>query len=95
MLKTAILECKQIKKSFGGLRALNGVDFDVRENKICGLIGPNGADKTTLFNVIVGIYRPDSSIVKFKGKKISGIRPHQICRMVIVKTSKFQNLFGR
>ena len=56
----ALLEARQISKRFGGLTALNGLDFSLEEGMIASLIGPNGAGKTTFFNMITGLYRPTS-----------------------------------
>jgi len=81
-----MLEGKGVFKKFGGLEALKGVDFFVKPKEILGLVGPNGAGKTTLINLITGIYRPDSGIIKFKGKDITKLRPEQICRMGISRT---------
>jgi branched-chain amino acid transport system ATP-binding protein len=81
-----LLEGKKVTKYFGGLPALKEVDFQVREKEIVGLIGPNGAGKTTLFNVISGIYPPGSGEVSFKGKKITGLKTHDICRLGIGRT---------
>ena len=72
-----ILEGRKITKYFGAIAAVQSVDFSVRQGEILGMIGPNGAGKTTLFNVIAGIYRPDHGEVIFRGKRISGMKPHR------------------
>lgn len=72
-----MLEVYNIHKSFGGLKALDGVDLEVEENSIVGLIGPNGSGKTTLFNTISGFYEQDQGKVLFKGESIDGLSPHQ------------------
>lgn len=82
----SILEGKAVNKYFGGLHALRNVDLSLLKGEILGLIGPNGAGKTTLFNVISGVYSPSSGSLHFNGKKISGLRPHQISRMGIART---------
>jgi len=91
----AILEGRNLTKYYGALAAVNSVDFSVEKGEILGMIGPNGAGKSTLFNVIMGVYKPDKGEVVFKGKKISGLRPHKICRMGIAKTSQIVQPFTR
>lgn len=81
-----LLEGRKITKRFGGLLALNNVDFYVDEDEIVGLIGPNGAGKTTLFNIIAGTFPPTSGELTFNGKKITGLKPHQMCRLGIART---------
>jgi branched-chain amino acid transport system ATP-binding protein len=89
----AILEGKHLTKYFGSLAAIDSVDFSVEKGEILGMIGPNGAGKSTLFNVIVGLYPSDRGEVVFKGRKISGLKPHKICRMGIAKTSQIVQPF--
>jgi len=81
-----MLEGKGIVKKFGGLVALDGVDFTVEKGTITGLIGPNGSGKTTLFNVITGFYRPDGGSLVFNEKSITRKKPHQIAKMGIGRT---------
>jgi len=81
-----ILKAEGLKVSFGGLAAVDNVDFDVEKGEILGLIGPNGAGKTTTFNLISGLYAMDSGTIIFDGTKISGRKPHQICRLGIGRT---------
>ncbi len=85
-----ILEARQVTKRFGGLVAVNAVDFDIPRGGIVSLIGPNGAGKTTFFNVVAGLYRPTSGTVWFQGKRIDDRPPHQITRLGIART--FQNI---
>jgi len=82
----ALLEVDRVVKKFGGLTAVNGVSFDVNEGEIVGLIGPNGAGKTTLFNVINGFYRPTSGEVRFRGERVSGLKPHRLCKKGMART---------
>lgn len=81
-----MLEGNKITKRFGGLTALNEVDFEVGHGEIVGLIGPNGSGKTTLFNVISGLYKPDAGVVNFKGQRISGLPPYKIARLGVGRT---------
>jgi branched-chain amino acid transport system ATP-binding protein len=82
----ALLEVQNVSRFFGGLAAVNDVSFGVHKGEIVGLIGPNGAGKTTLFNVINGFYRPSKGEVIFKGERISGLKPHRICKKGISRT---------
>lgn len=81
-----LIEAQSISKNFGGVQALLDVDFTVQTGEIVGLIGANGAGKTTLFSVISGFYRPDSGMIKFQGKDITGKKPFKICRLGLVRT---------
>ncbi len=90
----ALLEVIGLTKRFGGLVALNGVSLAVEEGAIHGLIGPNGAGKTTLFNVVTGMFPPTAGEILFAGRKISGVRPHQVTRMGIARTFQNIRLFG-
>jgi len=71
---------------FGGLAAIDDVSFSITKGEIVGLIGPNGAGKTTLFNVVNGFYAPSRGEVFFKDVKISGHKPHQICKQGLART---------
>ena len=75
---------------FGGLVAVNTLDMAVDEGEIYGLIGPNGAGKTTIFNLLTGVYEPTDGEIHFQGKRIDGLRPHQIARRGVSRT--FQNI---
>ncbi|HID18867.1 TPA: ABC transporter ATP-binding protein [Candidatus Bathyarchaeota archaeon] len=88
-----MLEGDNVTKYFGGLAALKDVSFAVRDKEIVGLIGPNGAGKTTLFNVISGVYKPTSGIIKFKGRKISGKKQEEICKLGISRTYQIPRPF--
>ena len=85
-----ILEVRELTRHFGGIKALDGVDFRLGRGEIVGIIGPNGSGKTTLFNVITGIYRPDRGAVSLEGEEITGLRPDEIARRGIART--FQNI---
>jgi branched-chain amino acid transport system ATP-binding protein len=88
-----LIEGKNVTKRFGGLSALKDVDFYVDECEIVGLIGPNGAGKTTLFNVISGTFSPTSGELRFKGRNIVGLKPHQICKLGIARTFQIPKPF--
>lgn len=89
-MNSNFLEVKNLDKAFGGLKAINGAAFTVRRDEILGLIGPNGAGKTTLLRMILGILKPDSGEIRFKGKRIDGKRTWDIVNMGIAGT--FQNM---
>ena len=89
-----ILEGEGVSKFFGGLAAISNVDFHIDQGDIVGLIGPNGAGKTTLFNLISGALVPDSGVIKFRGRKISGLKPHQICKTGVARTFQSVRLFA-
>jgi branched-chain amino acid transport system ATP-binding protein len=86
----AILEAAAITKRFGGLVAVNGVNFSLEERSISSLIGPNGAGKTTFFNMLAGLYVPTSGQIRFLGTPLVGLKPHTITRLGIART--FQNI---
>jgi len=86
----ALLETRGLEKTFGGVRAIHGVDFGVDEGEIVSIIGPNGAGKTSFFNVVSGIFGPDGGQVLFDGLEISNHTPSQIAKAGIART--FQNV---
>ncbi len=86
MSDDVILSVRGISKSFGGLNALADVGFDVNKGDVFGVIGPNGSGKTTLINCITGFIKPNAGTVSFKGKEITGWKPHRIADMGIVRT---------
>ena len=89
-----ILEGEGVTKYFGGLAAVSHVNFAVDQGEVVGLIGPNGAGKTTLFNLISGAFVPKSGVIKFKGEKISGLKPYKICRMGVARTFQSVKVFA-
>jgi branched-chain amino acid transport system ATP-binding protein len=89
-----MLEGEKVTKYFGGLAAVSKVDFAVEQGELVGLIGPNGAGKTTLFNLISGALPFKSGTLQFKGQRINGLKPHQICRMGIARTFQSVKIFG-
>src|SRR5260370_22248475 len=82
----AVLEVRDLTKSFGGIRAVDGVSFAVHEGEILGLIGPNGSGKSTLFNCILGQLAPTSGEVRADGRRITGMRPCDLNRLRIGRT---------
>jgi branched-chain amino acid transport system ATP-binding protein len=85
-----VLEIRGLKKSFGGIQALGGVDFHIDENEIVSIIGPNGAGKTSFFNVTSGLFPPDEGSIRFKGEEIGGLSPNVITTLGLART--FQNV---
>jgi branched-chain amino acid transport system permease protein len=87
---TSVLRGDRVEKRFEGVRALAGVDIDVRDGEILGLIGPNGSGKTTLLNVVSGVYAPTDGRIEFHDEDIGGRKPHQVARLGLSRT--FQNI---
>jgi len=85
-----LLDVQAITKTFGGLVAVDAIDFTVPRGSIVSIIGPNGAGKTTFFNLITGLYEATSGQVMFKGRKLVGLKPHQVTALGIART--FQNI---
>jgi len=81
-----ILSAHDVRKYFGGIKAVDGISLDVAPNRITGLIGPNGAGKTTLFNAISGLYKPDSGEIFFKGERIDGLSLHETFKKGLCRT---------
>lgn len=90
-----ILRVEGLVKSFGGLRALDGVSFGVLPSTITGLIGPNGAGKTTLLDVVCGVLRPDGGRVYYEGRDITGLPPHLVARLGLARTFQLSRVFQR
>jgi branched-chain amino acid transport system ATP-binding protein len=89
-----LLELKNATIKFGGITALNEVNFHVNKGEICALIGPNGAGKTTVFNVVTGVYPITSGEILFKGESLSGKKRHQVTKMGLARTFQNVRLFG-
>jgi len=81
-----LLTGSKVRKRFGGLIAVNDVDFEVRQGEIVGLLGPNGSGKTTLFDMISGVQAADGGQIFFKGRQINGLKPFQIARLGLSRT---------
>lgn len=89
-----ILELKNVTIKFGGVIALNEVNFHVNEGEICALIGPNGAGKTTVFNVVTGVYPITSGEILFEGENLKGKKRHHIVKAGLARTFQNVRLFG-
>lgn len=87
------LETRNLTKRFGGLVAVNNVDFSIEQGKINAIIGPNGAGKSTFFNLISGFHRPSSGQVIFKGQDISTLPSNKIAELGVARTFQTTNLF--
>ena len=90
-----MLELRDLRKSFDGFLATAGVSLAVAQGSISAIIGPNGAGKTTLFNLITGHLTPDSGRVVFKGRDVTGIAPHDLCRLGMGRSFQRTNIFPR
>jgi len=87
---TDLLTASDVRKEFGGLTAVNDVDFTIPQGSIVSLIGPNGAGKTTFFNMLTGVYKPTSGQIVFDGTDVTGKPPHAITQLGVGRT--FQNI---
>ena len=85
-----LLKVSGLQMRFGGLLAVDGIDFDVRKDEVFAIIGPNGAGKTTVFNCVGGFYKPTAGDVTLDGRDIAGLPSHKVARQGLVRT--FQNI---
>jgi branched-chain amino acid transport system ATP-binding protein len=92
-LKAPILLVGGLYKHFGGLAAITDLSFDVKAGEVVGVMGPNGAGKTTLLNIIAGEYKPDAGTITFKGNNVTGLPPHKMCHLGIVRTYQIPQPF--
>lgn len=88
-----ILKVDHSTVKFGGLTAVNDVDFSISRNEIVSLIGPNGAGKTTIFNAVTGFLRKTSGTIEFEGEELKNLKPHEIAERGIVRTFQITSLF--
>jgi branched-chain amino acid transport system ATP-binding protein len=88
-----VLEVRDLRKAFGGVRAVDGCTFAVPQGKICGLIGPNGSGKTTTFDLLTGLTEPDAGKVLYRNEDLGGLEPHQIFRRGITRTFQVTRVF--
>ena len=89
-----LLVVRGVRKSFAGVRALDGVDLEVREGEILGMLGPNGSGKSTLINVVSGHYRADAGSIAFAGRELTALPAHRIARAGIARTYQIPRLFA-
>ena len=90
---TPILSTQSLEKHFGGLHAIDGLEFSLQEGELRCLIGPNGAGKTTFFNLVTGYLRPNGGAIFFKGSPITGMAPYAICHRGIGRKFQVPNVF--
>jgi branched-chain amino acid transport system ATP-binding protein len=89
-----VLEATGLRKSFGGIRAVDGVGLALSRGELRALIGPNGAGKTTLFNLLTGHLAPDAGTVRFRGERLEGLAPHRVWRRGIARTFQIPAVFA-
>jgi len=87
------LDVRDLRKAFGGVRAVDGCSFAVPRGKISGLIGPNGSGKTTTFNLLTGVVTPDAGQVLYRGDDIAGLKPFQVFHRGITRTFQITRVF--
>lgn len=90
---TAVLEVSNLRKSFGGITAVDGVSFEVRDGEILGIIGPNGSGKSTLFNCVLGQLRPSAGDVRVDGRSTTAMRPCDLNRLGVSRTFQLLQVF--
>jgi branched-chain amino acid transport system ATP-binding protein len=90
---STVLEVQDLRKSFGGVVAVDGVSFEVREREILGIIGPNGSGKSTLFNCILGQLQPSGGEVRLDGRAVTGMRPCDLNRLGVSRTFQLLQVF--
>jgi branched-chain amino acid transport system ATP-binding protein len=88
-----VLEVRNVELSFGGVRALRGVSFDVRRNELFAIIGPNGAGKSSIFNCLSSVYRPQAGSIEFLGSELTEAAPAQVARAGVARMSQNIALF--
>jgi branched-chain amino acid transport system ATP-binding protein len=90
-----VLEVRAVRKAFDRFEAVSGVSLDVARGEIAAIIGPNGAGKTTLFNLITGHVRADAGAIRLDGRDITGLPPHDVCRLGMGRSFQRTNIFPR
>jgi branched-chain amino acid transport system ATP-binding protein len=89
-----LLSLRGVTKSFGGVAALSDLSFDVAHGEVLGIIGPNGAGKTTLLNCVSAVHHLDAGEIRFDGRSLSGLAPHQVARLGIGRTFQIVKPFA-
>lgn len=89
-----MLDLKNVSRHFGGVKAVDGLDLQVRKGEILGLIGPNGSGKSTTVNLVAGLFKPTAGAIHFKGHDIGDLAQHQRCELGIARTFQNIRLFG-
>jgi branched-chain amino acid transport system ATP-binding protein len=89
----SVLEVTDLRRAFGGIKAVGGVSFTVEPQEVVGIIGPNGSGKSTLFNLVTGVYAPDGGTIRLGGRDITGAAPHKIARAGLGRTFQIPGLF--
>ncbi|KXS36795.1 MAG: ABC transporter-like protein [Halomonadaceae bacterium T82-2] len=90
-----MIQIDNVSKTFGGIQAVRGVSLEVAEGSITGLIGPNGAGKSTLFNMVAGLFPPSEGRVLLDGRDITGLPPHKLFHLGLVRTFQIPHEFSR
>jgi branched-chain amino acid transport system ATP-binding protein len=93
MTNDELMKVHHLSVRFGGLRAVDSVDFSICRNEIVSLIGPNGAGKTTIFNAVTGFVKKEGGTIEFEGRRMEQLRPHEIARQGVVRTFQITSLF--
>jgi branched-chain amino acid transport system ATP-binding protein len=88
------LSVRDVSMRFGGLQALSNVSFEVERGSVLGLIGPNGSGKTTMMNLISGVYKPSSGAVEFRGRRIADVPTYDVCKLGIARTFQIVKPFA-
>ncbi len=93
-VQATVLSVEGLSVRFGGLAAIDGMSFVVREGEVLSLIGPNGAGKTTAFNAITGYLRPAAGDIVYRGRRLNGLKAHEIAALGLVRTFQKTSVFG-
>ena len=93
-MSEVMLQARQLSRHFGGVKAVDQLDLEVRRGEILGLIGPNGSGKSTTVNLIAGLYQPSAGTLHLEGRDLAALAPHQRCELGIARTFQNIRLFG-